>query len=480
MEYDTKTPPSHTADKNSFAYYSARDRWPIIMTGAIDDVHKAVSAEKDGEKAEEGKTITAQLAALKYEIQHNRVLSPLPDDGGFDIEGYNKEIEQRGNPTWFNVTWLFSECYMYRRIATIFRLSKHWKNHDVFFKQKQSTFRSSRAGVIELAFHYNEVLKNLRSPDSALAQLSEEERAKAEEALFVEMGEICLWGNATDLSLLMHLSLEEVQKLQGAESRKANQDKIIANDFPAAFRVLKDAQRSGKKDRRVDIVLDNAGFELFVDLVLAGYLLESGLATHVILHPKNIPWFVSDVVPRDFADTLNVLQNAKAFYETPGDEERAKGTEPVALSKEEEKATDGVFAHWSELYAEGKITLRPNDFWTHAGSYWRMPATAPKLIEDLKESELVIFKGDLNYRKLTGDAHWDPTTPFPSAIGPLGPGSGLRILSFRTVKADVVVGLPQGKDEELRATEGGGGDSGARKWAWGGRWAVVSLSDGKQ
>jgi hypothetical protein len=395
---------------------------------------------------------------------------------------------------------------MYRRIATIFRLSKHWKNHDVFFKQKQSTFRSSRAGVVELALHYNEVLKNLRSPDSALAQLSEEERTKAEEALFVEMGQICLWGNATDLSLLMHLSLEEVQKLQGAESIKANQDKIIANDFAAAFRVLKEAQRSGKKERRVDIVLDNAGFELFVDLVLAGYLLESGLATNVVLRPKNIPWFVSDVVPRDFADTLNVLQNAKAFYETPGDDEAAKGISPAPLSADEEKAIDGVFAHWSSLYAEGQITLRPNDFWTHAGSYWRMPATAPALVEDLKESELVIFKGDLNYRKLTGDvsgfiliptylvyspktiqltsyplqALWDPTTPFPTAIGPLGPGSGLRILSFRTVKADVVVGLPKGKDEELRATEGGGGDSGARKWAWGGRWAVVSLSDGKQ
>ena len=99
-------------------------------------------------------------------------LSPLPDDGGSDIAGYNKEIEQRGNPTWFNVTWLFSECYMYRRIATIFALSKHWKNYDVFFKQKQSTFRSSRAGVVELALHYNEVLKNLKSNDSALAQLS--------------------------------------------------------------------------------------------------------------------------------------------------------------------------------------------------------------------------------------------------------------------------------------------------------------------
>jgi len=38
-------------------------------------VHKAVSAEKDSEKAEEGKAITQQLAALKYEIQHDRVLT---------------------------------------------------------------------------------------------------------------------------------------------------------------------------------------------------------------------------------------------------------------------------------------------------------------------------------------------------------------------------------------------------------------------
>lgn len=359
---------------------------------------------------------------------------------------------------------------MYRRIATIFALSKHWKDHDVFFKQKQGTFRSSRAGVIELANHYNEVLKTLKSNDSAMAHVSEEERTKAEEALFVEMGEICLWGNATDLSLLMHLSLEEIQKLQGAETRKANQEKIIANDFPAAFRALKDAQLSGKKERRVDIVLDNAGFELFVDLVLAGYLLESGLATNIILRPKNIPWFVSDVVPRDFADLLNVLQNSKAFYETPDDDDRARGTAPPPLAAEEEKAIDGVFAHWSTLYAEGKITLRPNDFWTHGGSYWRMPKTAPALVEDLKESELVIFKGDLNYRKLTGDVSFLPfPPPFPSPshmtrkltqkshTGPLGPHHSLlhrrRPLGSRLGPAHPV--FPHGESRRRRRSGAG-------------------------
>lgn len=74
---------------------------------------------------------------------------------------------------------------------------------------------------------------------------------------------------------------------------------------------------------------------------------------------------------------------------------------------------------------------------------------------------------------------WDATTPFPTAIGPLGLGSGIRVLALRTCKADVVVGLSPGEDDKLRTTEGGGGDSGARKWAWSGKWAVVQFSDGK-
>jgi damage-control phosphatase, subfamily III len=62
----------------------------------------------------------------------------------------------------------------------------------------------------------------------------------------------------------------------------------------------------------------------------------------------------------------------------------------------------------------------------------------------------------------------------------MGPGSGVNVLALRTCKADVVVGLKPGVDEELRKTSAdGGGDSGARKWAWSGKWAVVSFSSGE-
>jgi hypothetical protein len=61
----------------------------------------------------------------------------------------------------------------------------------------------------------------------------------------------------------------------------------------------------------------------------------------------------------------------------------------------------------------------------------------------------------------------------------MGPGSGVRVLALRTCKADVVVGLPEGEDERIKATDGGGGNSGAREWAWSGKWAVVQFSDGK-
>lgn len=372
-----------------------------IQTQCIDHLFRTVSKldeTQEPEKVAEGKRIIEQFSELKYEVQHNRALTPVPEDGfSEETAAYNKEIEQRGNPTWLDVTWLFAECYMYRRISTFFTLTKHWKSFDVFFDQKNDTFRTSRNAVFELASRYKELVHQLR------ADKDKTHDVEAEKLLFAEMCEICLWGNATDLSLLTNLTYEDIQKLQGSEARKAAEKNILVNHLPRAFEVLKKAQADGKKERRVDFVLDNAGFELYVDLVLAGYLLSSGLATQVVLRPKSIPWFVSDVLPTDFAAILNQIQNSKSFFETPTEDEKAQDKTPAPVAAEDAANMDFLFQEWAQFHAEGQLILRPNRYWTRGGSFWRLPAEAPELHEDLKPAELIIFKGDLNYRKLTGD-----------------------------------------------------------------------------
>jgi len=266
-----------------------------------------------------------------------------------------------------------------------------------------STFKSSRPAVLELAARYREIVTELESKHTIKGAETEEQLEAAEQVLFTEMCEICLWGNATDLSLLTNLSYEDIQKLQGSEARKNSEKNILVNDLSKAFKVLRAGQKEGKKERRVDIVLDNAGFELFVDLILAGYLVACGLATTVILHPKSIPWFVSDVLPADFIALLSALAAPQNFYGTQSEEDKNAGKEALPLTETEDSNLQFLFQNWSQMHTEGQLMLRPNDFWTAGGSYWRLPKAEPELLEDLKESELVIFKGDLNYRKLTAD-----------------------------------------------------------------------------
>ncbi len=269
--------------------------------------------------------------------------------------------------------------------------------------------------------------------------------------LFTEMTEIALWGNATDLSLLSNLSLEEIRGLQGRTSIAKSQRNIVDNDIEQVWTYL---NRPSRQNRRVDIVLDNSGFEFFTDVLYAAYLLESGLASSIKYHVKDFPWFVSDVTPPDVDSLFAHLESASVF---PTRED-----------------LDQLVGMIRKQFDSGAVSVGQNSFWTTASSFYSMPTEAPKLFEDLKASDLVIFKGDLNYRKLVKDGLWPHTTLFKDALGPIGTNSGLKVLALRTNKSDSCVGVESESKVKALNDEAPNG-----AWVRNGKYAVISFSDGQ-
>lgn len=77
----------------------------------------------------EGKQIVAELAKLKYEVQHDRELTPIPDDGERDVHAYNEELAARGSSKWHSVPWLYAECYLYRYDVATMRIRPGTNDH---------------------------------------------------------------------------------------------------------------------------------------------------------------------------------------------------------------------------------------------------------------------------------------------------------------------------------------------------------------
>nr|CAG8551839.1 5810_t:CDS:2 [Entrophospora candida] len=147
--------PLRSIDQESFGYTTATYRWPIIITKTIDDIYKTryeLDPIKDEEKSNEAKEIMNSLGTMKYEMQRKRVLTPIEDDGESDVKSWNDTLNTYFHgENWYSATWLFVECYLYRRMHSAFAKSKHWKNYDPFFRQKEDTFKASFKSVARLA-----------------------------------------------------------------------------------------------------------------------------------------------------------------------------------------------------------------------------------------------------------------------------------------------------------------------------------------
>lgn len=247
--------------------------------------------------------------------------------------------------------------------------------------------------------------------------------------------QLCLWGNKMDLSMSVTMdSYDATHQLKTSELHH----KVLANQSQKLWEVLSSTH---KESRTAAIVLDNSGFELFTDLCFAEWLLSTGLASRVVLHCKSLPWFISDVTEKDFQWTLEQLCCS-------GDS---------SLSYLGQK--------WQQRVSSGSLVIVADPFWTTSYEYASMSTVAPALYKSLSSSFIIVFKGDLNYRKLVSDRNWTYTEDFVTALEGFVPTS---ICALRTLKADLVAGLPAGAADRASSELPG-------EWMVSGQYAVVQV-----
>ncbi|MBN1399399.1 MAG: DUF89 family protein, partial [Anaerolineae bacterium] len=183
------------------------------------------------------------------------------------------------------------------------------------------------------------------------------------------------------------------------------QELLLIDDRPQVKRLL----RCGV--RRIDWIADNSGPELLSDLGLIDLLLSSNVVETVHLHLKGQPFFVSDAMAKDVHASCQALGRASV------------------------SSLQGLGKRLEGHMAGQRLVLQTHPFWTTWLHFSQFPA---ELHGMLAQSNLVVLKGDANYRRLVEDRHW----PFHTPLETIAAYMPTSFVTLRTLKSEVVVGLP--------------------------------------
>ncbi|HEX9118398.1 MAG TPA: damage-control phosphatase ARMT1 family protein [Anaerolineae bacterium] len=331
--------------------------------------------------------IRASLAALAGEIATGVAQPPAPAAPDRDLwlassAGYLGR-------SWLDVPWYWAEAYFYRRIlqATGYFVAGPWQGFDPFASTKATEWRPDAAP---------------RALATLLDALPGAPEARSRSVL-----QASLWGNRIDLSL------KQVAERYASGAQDSGSG-LLVDDSHAVWEWL--VQGTGRPGR-VILIADNAGTELSMDLVLIDHLLAANLAEAVELHLKPHPFFVSDATPADLGACL------AAMSALPG-------------------AAGALAGRINGYLAAGRLQVQTHWFYTSSLFYFQLPAD---LQARLAAARLVILKGDANYRRLLGDAHWPPSASFSAATAYFP----APLLALRTLKSELIAGLPAGLAEQL-------------------------------
>lgn len=362
------------------------------------------------------------------------------------------------NDTWLSAPWCVTEFYVYRRLMQAigyFDASSAGLGYDPFSKEKLRGLHSSVASA-EGVLDKIQSLSTRSDSDSATAT------ASIDTGLAIASA-VCLWGNKMDLSIWPTDSSTEDLKLAFDAILAGSKDNLLHDDTSAL--IAHCSKLKSKGGGSIDIIVDNAGFELVVDLCLADYLISSGIAKSVTFQLKAHPTFVSDAMESDLQNTVTYFAQLDA-QKYPQCRAAGKRWSEYLLLNNKKSSNN------NNNKKKKKWICHEDYFWVQPLPMWEMH---DDIFDDLSERcDLAFVKGDANYRRLLGDREWDYSAAgFEDVVGSYFP---CPVCALRTLKAEVGCGMVQEEVERARALAAAADEE--EGWMVTGRFGVVHFGKG--
>lgn len=211
------------------------------------------------------------------------------------------------------------------------------------------------------------------------------------------------YGPDCDISQLLRWSvIGNTADLSQQSIPEADQISLLVDESNTAEKLLASGMH------RIDFVFDNAGTDVLTDLLLIRRI--SKYCPHIIAHVRPYPMFVSDVTMTDLEYLIAELT-----------------TSSIPMSRQLGKDITQLL-HQNRLILRISLALGLPVCFCEDKTLTR---------ETFENTELVIFKGDLNYRYFAGDRRWPHTMEkryfFERFSRPA--------ICLRTLKSEVLIGL---------------------------------------
>lgn len=386
---------------------------------------------------EDKENIKSKLGDLLVKVKSNDEIMKFNDNLN-DTKFWNSyldeyELEYRKKPRFKEMNSIAVESYVYRSIHSIFTTSNKsdfYKYFDPYYQQKADSINSATEASNSIFSKVLNVQNRMQNDDFNMFDE------------FEHFLEYSLWANKSS-DLCIAAGKEGHKNFGSIDDLKNRKSHILTDSTKDLFELFQELKT--KPSLQIDFILDNGALEFISDLCFIEMLYRTQLIdpmkTTIRFFVKQYPWFISDVTTFDFFYTIEHL-----YFNVFAEEFHKKD----------------MVLNWYRLLNAGKWKIKVHPFFTTPFEYYKMKRVSPDLYDDFASSDLLIFKGDLNYVKLLGNLLWTPTTPLSVALQNFKP---TNLVSIRSAKYNLVVNL---KDEQIL-------NDLPEKWYSNGDYAMVTL-----